>query len=91
MFYLLSSGVDIFTRIHLQPSFFLRSSPQLDMRSSLDKLIELEKDEFWVESKSPEKEEEFLSCQLDMDIWTVQHCHYTHDLIYLFLFSFFYA
>ncbi|XP_042244643.1 exocyst complex component 3-like protein 4 [Thunnus maccoyii] len=41
-----------------------------DTRSSLDKVTELENDEFWRDRKSPEKEEGFLISQFHMDIWT---------------------
>ncbi len=43
------------------------------MRSSLDRIIELEYEEFWKDGKSPEKDEDFLNSQIHMDIWTVQH------------------
>ncbi|XP_067470720.1 exocyst complex component 3-like protein 4 [Thunnus thynnus] len=41
-----------------------------DMRSSLDKVTELDNDELWRDRKSPEKEEGFLISQIPMDIWT---------------------
>ncbi|KAM3594865.1 uncharacterized protein V6R79_015139 [Siganus canaliculatus] len=41
-----------------------------DMRASLDRVIELEKEEFWSVEKSPEKEDDFLDSQIHMDIWT---------------------
>ncbi|XP_019133379.2 exocyst complex component 3-like protein 4 [Larimichthys crocea] len=43
---------------------------KVDMRSSLDKLIELENEEIWKDSKTPEKEEDLLISQIHMDIWT---------------------
>lgn len=51
----------------------LCSRLQVDMRSSLDKLIELEDEEIWKDSKTPEKEEDLLISQIHMDIWTVRH------------------
>ncbi|XP_042356662.1 LOW QUALITY PROTEIN: exocyst complex component 3-like protein 4 [Plectropomus leopardus] len=41
-----------------------------DMRSSLDKVIELENEEVWTHSKTPEKDEDFLESPFHMDIWT---------------------
>ncbi|XP_034531588.1 exocyst complex component 3-like protein 4 [Notolabrus celidotus] len=41
-----------------------------EMRSSLDRLIELENEEVWSHSKSPEMEENFLTSKIDFDIWT---------------------
>ncbi|XP_039992323.1 exocyst complex component 3-like protein 4 [Xiphias gladius] len=43
---------------------------KLDMRSSLDSLIELEKEEVWRDCRTPGKEEDFLNSPLHMDIWT---------------------
>ncbi|GLD47615.1 exocyst complex component 3-like protein 4 [Lates japonicus] len=43
---------------------------KVDMRSSLDKIIELENEEFWKDKKRPEKDEEFLNSEFHMDIWT---------------------
>ncbi|XP_035529188.1 exocyst complex component 3-like protein 4 [Morone saxatilis] len=39
-------------------------------RASLDNIIELENKEFWMHSKTPKKEEDFLDSQIHMDIWT---------------------
>ncbi|XP_044023008.1 exocyst complex component 3-like protein 4 [Siniperca chuatsi] len=41
-----------------------------EMRSSLDKLVDLENEEFWKDGNNPEKEEDFLESQIHMDIWT---------------------
>ncbi|XP_068574097.1 exocyst complex component 3-like protein 4 isoform X2 [Cebidichthys violaceus] len=41
-----------------------------DMRSFLDRLIEVEHEDVWRDSKPPEKEEDFLDCPFHMDIWT---------------------
>uniref|UniRef100_UPI0037E9288A exocyst complex component 3-like protein 4 isoform X2 n=1 Tax=Semicossyphus pulcher TaxID=241346 RepID=UPI0037E9288A len=41
-----------------------------DLSSVLDKVIELENEEFWRDKKPPEKEDHFLNSQIDMDIWT---------------------
>ncbi|XP_074548198.1 exocyst complex component 3-like protein 4 [Halichoeres trimaculatus] len=41
-----------------------------DLRLSLDRLIELENEEFWSHKRTPEKEDHFLNSQIDMDIWT---------------------
>ncbi|XP_041810453.1 exocyst complex component 3-like protein 4 [Chelmon rostratus] len=41
-----------------------------DMRSSLDRIIELENEDVWSDHKPPEKEEDFLDSQIHMDIWT---------------------
>lgn len=41
-----------------------------DISSSLNRLTELEHEDVWSKSKSPEKDEGFLVSQLDMDIWT---------------------
>ncbi|XP_047193654.1 exocyst complex component 3-like protein 4 isoform X3 [Scophthalmus maximus] len=43
---------------------------KVDMRSSLDRITELENEEFWMQSKPPEKEEELLVSPIHMDIWT---------------------
>lgn len=48
------------------------------MKSSLDRVTELENDEVWRDSRSPEKEEDFLNSPFHMDIWTVQH----NELLY---------
>lgn len=41
-----------------------------DMRSSLDRIIELEDQEVWSERKEPIKEENILTSPFPMDIWT---------------------
>ncbi|KAM6968664.1 exocyst complex component 3-like protein 4 [Tautogolabrus adspersus] len=41
-----------------------------DMRSSLDRLVELENKEVWSVRKTPEREENVLISHVDMDIWT---------------------
>ncbi|XP_022057956.2 exocyst complex component 3-like protein 4 [Acanthochromis polyacanthus] len=41
-----------------------------DMRSSLDRVIELEDEEVWSEGKAPIKEENILKSLFPMDIWT---------------------
>lgn len=58
------------------PCFPLRllSALQDDLRSSLNKVIELENEEFWKNSRPPKKEEGFLHSELHMDIWTVGRC-----------------
>uniref|UniRef100_UPI003AAF94E1 exocyst complex component 3-like protein 4 n=1 Tax=Centroberyx gerrardi TaxID=166262 RepID=UPI003AAF94E1 len=43
---------------------------QEDMRSSLDKIIEIEDEEIWRVRKTPEMDEDFLNSQFPMDIWT---------------------
>lgn len=37
----------------------------------MDKIIELEDEELWREQKTPETEDDFLSSNMEMDIWTV--------------------
>ncbi|XP_040916222.1 exocyst complex component 3-like protein 4 isoform X2 [Toxotes jaculatrix] len=46
------------------------SKVKVDMNSSLDRIIELENEEFWMESKTPNKEENFPNSPFHMDIWT---------------------
>ncbi|XP_078031524.1 exocyst complex component 3-like protein 4 isoform X2 [Epinephelus lanceolatus] len=42
-----------------------------DMRSSLDRLIQLENEEFWAHSRIPEKDDDgFFNSQVHMDVWT---------------------
>ncbi|KAM7403712.1 hypothetical protein PAMA_004245 [Pampus argenteus] len=41
-----------------------------DMRSSLDRVIQLENEEFWRDRRTPEKVEDFFDSQFHMDIWT---------------------
>ncbi|XP_049451740.1 exocyst complex component 3-like protein 4 isoform X2 [Epinephelus fuscoguttatus] len=42
-----------------------------DMRSSLDRLIQLENEEFWTHSRIPEKDDNgFFNSQVHMDVWT---------------------
>ncbi|XP_070776536.1 exocyst complex component 3-like protein 4 [Enoplosus armatus] len=41
-----------------------------DMKSSLDRIIELENKEHWENSSTLEKEDNFLESQIHMDIWT---------------------
>uniref|UniRef100_A0A3Q3AZN8 Exocyst complex component 3-like 4 n=1 Tax=Kryptolebias marmoratus TaxID=37003 RepID=A0A3Q3AZN8_KRYMA len=41
-----------------------------DMRTTLDRIIELEHETYWRDKKEPEKEESFLISQFPMDIWT---------------------
>ncbi|XP_034715017.1 exocyst complex component 3-like protein 4 [Etheostoma cragini] len=41
-----------------------------DMKSSLDRVIELENEDFWRDRRSPEKDEDFLNSPFHMDIWT---------------------
>ncbi|XP_054470118.1 exocyst complex component 3-like protein 4 [Anoplopoma fimbria] len=53
---------------HLKDKYCCRVKD--DIKSSLDRLIELENEEVWSHSKSPEKEDDFLNSPLHMDIWT---------------------
>ncbi|KAM7376383.1 hypothetical protein PAMP_006124 [Pampus punctatissimus] len=41
-----------------------------DMRSSLDRVIQLENEEFWRDRRTPEKTEDFFDSEFHMDIWT---------------------
>ncbi|KAA8589314.1 hypothetical protein FQN60_012679 [Etheostoma spectabile] len=41
-----------------------------DMKSSLDRVIELENEDFWRDRRSPKKDEDFLNSPFHMDIWT---------------------
>lgn len=41
------------------------------MRSSLDRIIELQDEELWRDGKAPEVEDDFLSSKIHMDVWTV--------------------
>ncbi|CAJ1074580.1 exocyst complex component 3-like protein 4 isoform X1 [Xyrichtys novacula] len=41
-----------------------------DMKFSLGRLIELENEDFWSHRNSPKKEDNFLVCHINMDIWT---------------------
>ncbi|XP_045919063.1 exocyst complex component 3-like protein 4 isoform X2 [Micropterus dolomieu] len=41
-----------------------------ELRSSLDRVIELENKELWKDSRTPKKEEDFLNSEIHMDIWT---------------------
>lgn len=41
------------------------------MRSSLDRIIELQDEELWRDGKAPEVEDDFLSSEIHIDIWTV--------------------
>ncbi|XP_076605078.1 exocyst complex component 3-like protein 4 isoform X2 [Chaetodon auriga] len=41
-----------------------------EMRSSLERVIELENEEVWRDCRPPEKDEDFLNSQISMDIWT---------------------
>ncbi|XP_028294695.1 exocyst complex component 3-like protein 4 [Gouania willdenowi] len=41
-----------------------------DIRLSLDRLTDLENEEFWSVNKPPHKDDEFLSAKFPMDIWT---------------------
>ncbi|XP_056915309.1 exocyst complex component 3-like protein 4 isoform X1 [Takifugu flavidus] len=41
-----------------------------EMRSSLDRIIELQDEELWGDGKAPEVEDDFLSSEIHMDIWT---------------------
>lgn len=43
---------------------------QVDMRTSLDRVIELENEEMWKERRKPEIDEGIYSSHIDMDIWT---------------------
>uniref|UniRef100_A0A4W6CFD8 Exocyst complex component 3-like 4 n=1 Tax=Lates calcarifer TaxID=8187 RepID=A0A4W6CFD8_LATCA len=43
---------------------------KVDMKSSLNKIIELENEEFWKDRRMPEKDDEFLNSEFHMDIWT---------------------
>lgn len=47
-------------------------SKQVDMRTSLDRIIDLEKEEMWNERRKPEIDEGVYSSHIDMDIWTVR-------------------
>ncbi|XP_028420976.1 exocyst complex component 3-like protein 4 [Perca flavescens] len=41
-----------------------------DMKSSLDRIIELENEDVWKDRSTPKKEEDFLDSPFHMDIWT---------------------
>ncbi|KAF1374412.1 hypothetical protein PFLUV_G00228830 [Perca fluviatilis] len=41
-----------------------------DMKSSLERIIELENEDVWKDRRTPEKEEDFLNSPFHMDIWT---------------------
>lgn len=43
---------------------------QVDLRTSLDKIIELENEEMWKEKRKPNIDEGIYSSHIDMDIWT---------------------
>ncbi|XP_051506633.1 exocyst complex component 3-like protein 4 isoform X1 [Myxocyprinus asiaticus] len=43
---------------------------QADMRTSFDRIIELENEEMWKERRKPETDEGLYSSHIDMDIWT---------------------
>ncbi|XP_060938530.1 exocyst complex component 3-like protein 4 [Limanda limanda] len=43
---------------------------KVDMRSSLDRIIDMENKDFWKQNKMPEKEENLLNSQIHFDIWT---------------------
>lgn len=43
---------------------------QVEMRSSLDKVIELEHEEMWKDSNEPEIDEDLYNSHIHMDIWT---------------------
>ncbi|XP_066535890.1 exocyst complex component 3-like protein 4 isoform X2 [Hoplias malabaricus] len=43
---------------------------QADMRSSLDKIIELEQEEMWQDRRKPEIDENLYNSHIHMDIWT---------------------
>lgn len=57
------------------------------MRSSLDRIIELQDEELWRDGKAPEVEDDFLASEIHMDIWTVPRTgelhKYAHGWIYL--------
>ncbi|XP_034418715.1 exocyst complex component 3-like protein 4 isoform X2 [Cyclopterus lumpus] len=42
-----------------------------DMRSSLERVIGLEHEDFWRDSRSPEEEDDLLNAAFHMDIWTM--------------------
>ncbi|TRY68153.1 hypothetical protein DNTS_030032 [Danionella cerebrum] len=46
------------------------SRSKADMRTSLDRVIELEKEEMWLQERKPEIDEGVYSSHIDMDIWT---------------------
>nr|XP_019966034.1 PREDICTED: exocyst complex component 3-like protein 4 [Paralichthys olivaceus] len=48
----------------------LCSRLQVDMRSALDKIIEIENEDIWIQSKTPEKEENLLFSPFHIDIRT---------------------
>ncbi|XP_041668894.1 exocyst complex component 3-like protein 4 isoform X2 [Cheilinus undulatus] len=52
---------------HLKEKYCCRVKE--DMRSSLERLIDLEHEEVWSNRKNPKKEEYYLNSQIDMDIW----------------------
>ncbi|KAK7148916.1 hypothetical protein R3I93_013057 [Phoxinus phoxinus] len=43
---------------------------QADMRTSLDRIIQLENEEMWTEKRKPNIDEGIYSSHIDMDIWT---------------------
>ncbi|XP_043085424.1 exocyst complex component 3-like protein 4 isoform X2 [Puntigrus tetrazona] len=43
---------------------------QADMKTSLNRIIDLEKEEMWNEKRTPEIDEGIYSSHIDMDIWT---------------------
>ncbi|XP_036429448.1 exocyst complex component 3-like protein 4 [Colossoma macropomum] len=43
---------------------------QADVRSSLDKIIELEHEEMWKDSRQPDIDEDLYNSHIHMDIWT---------------------
>lgn len=43
------------------------------MRSSLDKIIELEHEEMWKDKRKPEIDENLYNSHIHMDIWTVSN------------------
>lgn len=45
---------------------------QIDMRASLDRIIELENEEMWENRREPTIDEGLYSSHIDMDIWTVR-------------------
>ncbi|XP_029316652.1 exocyst complex component 3-like protein 4 isoform X2 [Cottoperca gobio] len=42
-----------------------------EIKSALKRIIDLENEEVWTDSKTAEKDDGFLDCQFHMDIWTI--------------------
>ncbi|KAM4541971.1 exocyst complex component 3-like protein 4 isoform 2-T4 [Odontesthes bonariensis] len=51
-----------------------------DMRTALGRVIELENESIWRDTKQPEKDDNFLKSELPMDIWTKVKGYILHSL-----------